>query len=65
VHTLHDINTLQVVGLAVSAGGRVLWSVGKATVSLWRTHSEHEQKLICMHVSLSCFTIKLCLEHTQ
>lgn len=30
----------KVVGLAVSAGGQVLWSVGKATVSLWSTHSE-------------------------
>lgn len=30
----------KVVELSVSAGGRVLWSVGKVTVSLWSTHSE-------------------------
>jgi hypothetical protein len=30
----------KVVGLAVSAGGQVLWSIGKASVSLWSTHSE-------------------------
>lgn len=30
----------KIIGLAVSAGGRVLWSVGKAAVSLWSTHSK-------------------------
>lgn len=30
----------KVVGLAVSAGGRVLWSVGKSSISLWSTHSK-------------------------
>jgi hypothetical protein len=30
----------KVVGLAVSSGGRVLWSVGKDSASLWSIHSE-------------------------
>lgn len=30
----------KVIALAVSAGGRVLWSAGKSTISLWSTHSE-------------------------
>jgi hypothetical protein len=30
----------KVVGLAVSSGGRVLWSVGKDSASLWSVHSE-------------------------
>jgi WD40 repeat protein len=30
----------KIIGLAVSAGGRVLWSAGKNTISLWSTHSE-------------------------
>lgn len=38
----------KVVGLSVSAGGRVLWSVGKATVSLWSTHSEHAAADLCL-----------------
>lgn len=38
----------KVVGLAVSTGGRVLWSVGKATVSLWSTHSEHTAASLCL-----------------
>ncbi|KAF6261315.1 hypothetical protein COO60DRAFT_1636898 [Scenedesmus sp. NREL 46B-D3] len=29
----------KVVGLAVAAGGRVLWSAGKNSISLWSTHS--------------------------
>jgi hypothetical protein len=33
----------KVVALAVSAGGRVLWSAGKNTISLWSTHSEFDQ----------------------
>jgi hypothetical protein len=33
----------KVIGLSVSAGGRVLWSAGKNTVSLWSTHSELRQ----------------------
>lgn len=36
----------KVVGLAVSSGGRVLWSVGKATISLWSTHSRFESTLL-------------------
>lgn len=30
----------KVVGMVVSASGRVLWSVGKNTISLWSSHSE-------------------------
>ncbi|WIA12339.1 hypothetical protein OEZ85_012390 [Tetradesmus obliquus] len=29
----------KVIALAVSAGGRVLWSAGKSTISLWSTHN--------------------------
>jgi hypothetical protein len=39
----------KVVALGVSAGGRVLWSVGKSSVSLWSTHS----KSVCMQQGAS------------
>lgn len=35
----------KVVALAVSAGGRVLWSAGKSSVSLWSTHSASRRML--------------------